>query len=34
MLPGDLMADGVVVGDWMDGVRLVCDWTGCVLVAD
>lgn len=44
LLPGDLTADGVVVGDWMDCVALLgnwlddtvleCDWLDGAVVAD
>lgn len=44
LLPGDLMADGVVVGDWMDCVTLLgnllddtvleCDWLDGTVIAD
>lgn len=28
----DWLADGMVFGEWMDGVALVCDWLDLVLV--
>lgn len=32
MLPGDWLSDGVVVGDWLDGVELDVNWLVCVSV--